>query len=413
MSNDPAVASVGTAQALLSSLRGVKDDFRELDAAVNNHLRDSSERATKAALVRRRFLRAMSWAWPGQLAGRTVAVAAGEWYGIGDATWLTSPGSATAFACTIVGGGVAGTVAWRRDAKHVAAETATRDRRRDDFLLAGVAVELALGDLRTALDDARRHRPGSAATLAAQAVAAREAFEHYIAAGRTLDENDVTVPVPGLGDVDVADAHELLSVNAEAVLAQIGFVATDADSGAGLSGSRQPVTAATSTGGLDAVVAAAEALRTTLEADGRILKDVEEAVLQTARRATDADAQTLQRLGKVVAEAHLRATLVEADCLAIANAGHEAAKADTRAQIVHHLAAAPPAAIFRNAFVGYATSVTIAAQQLVSMSHHESLGAAASAARIASDDLSRLAPTAHALAGAVHAEHLRVSTSSA
>ena len=408
MSDHPAVVPVETAQALLAKLREVKDDFRAVDAAVANSVHEGRERIAKSA-TRWHGWHTASWAGPGAVTGQSLGPAAERLVDSGLLSMSFESGSGASWGCMLVGASVAGVTGWWHGRTRSAAVRAEAEQLCDDFLFAGVAVELALGDLRTALDDARRGRPGSAGTLAARATAATEAFEHYAAAVRPLDGTGVDVRFPQTGvDIDGALALQLLSAHTEAVLARAGRIAVAAlDPSAamvgGLPGPRRQAiaaaTPATPAGGLDAVIATAEALRGQLEAASRTLEAVEDTIRRVQRAPTDIDAQTLERLAQIVAEAHLREGLAEADCLGIENAAREAANADTVPQSLHHLAAAPSATDLCEAFDGYASSLHAAVLQLTAAGDgSRPLSEAGGTAESIWNDIPRLTSTANALA---------------
>ena len=402
--------SVQTAQDLLSLLRDAKDEFRAVDTAVADHLRDGRGRVDSSN-TEWRFWRSLAWTGPGGLVGRAGAVAVEGFFGAGGVEWPWVEGSGTGLACTLVGGGITGVASWLNLRQKGAAARAEPDRLCDDFLFAGVAVEVALGDLRTALDAVRRGRPGSAETLAARTGEAREAFGRYVGAVEALNAIDLTVRYPWhRGDVDVAAALQQLTVDAETLRRQVGLITTQVESLGDLSEPpRMELPAAGPAGGLDTVIATAEALRVDLAASGRRLQQIEDAVRRATRHATtDTDAHRLERLAQVVAEAHQREGFVEADCLAIENAASEGAIAETVSLALHHLAAAPSAAVFRNAFAGYESSVVMAAQQLASLPQEEPLDAATAAAQTTSHDVSRLTDMAIALATALDTVRSRI-----
>lgn len=365
MSDSPVFVSVETAQALLGALRGIKDDFRVVDTAVVNRLRDRGKRDTSAATDRAVF-HLLFGGFGGCVSAYGASVAVGKLIGF-DPTAAAVPSTNVEWIDfpVIVGSMVGAGVAGHRSLKRSSAALAAADERRGDFLVAGVAAELALGDLRTALDNAQRGRPDSMNKLAEQAVEARETFENYVAAAQTLDENDVTVPFPWLGDLDATEARELLAANTEEVLAQIGFVATDPEELRGLPGRRRAPATDVPSGELDALAGHAGALRTKIAEAGRTLDAVEDVLRQRARHApADSDRQLLERLADLVGEAYQRAGFAEADCLSIENTATQSAKADTARGAFAHWQAAPSPKAFRNTFQGYAVSLQAAAVQL-------------------------------------------------
>ena len=406
MSDRDGGVSVEAAQALLDSLREVKDDFCAIDAAVANHLRDGRERVGRSR-IRRRTFRACRWAAVGQGAVLAVATASGEIFDIGVGV-TTQAQLITASEPTMTGmliGALAGQVSfWRTGMEHkaVAAEAAERC---DGFLFAGVAAELALGELGTTLDDARRGRPSSGEELASKVTEAQEALERYVHALQRLDENDVAIRFPwSTREIDITIARELLAVNAEAVLAQIGLPTTDMATLAGLPGPRRrELDTSTSTGGVGALLAAAEAARGELEATAHALHEIEDTIRQTARQRADADTEALQRLAGVVAQSQRRGSLLVADCLSIENAARSMIDADTVPQALDDLTTAPSAAHLRNALDGYASSLEATVHQLTAANDDGTLPDAGAVTQITWNDVRRLASVAHTLAESLDA----------
>lgn len=398
MSDYPGLQSVGTAEALLSDLRQVKDDFRAIDSAVANHLRDGRERVEPNLVPA--FIGGAISSGVGALAASAVTALTGF------DTGLTAVSRVEWVDLFMISGAMSGFyLSALPGVKRAHAINASHAQRGEDFLLAGVAVELTLGDLSTALDDARRGRPGSAEALAEQSAQARQAFEHYASALRTLNEDDVSIRFPwSTRDIDVTEARELLAVNADAVLAQAGFAA-GAEAESGLLGQLpKAIAAQSSTGGLAPIVRSSTALQEDLAATGRNLKAVESTIHQAARATTNGTAgQELRALADVVAEAYLRSGFLEADCASIKSAASSAGNADTQQEAFGHLKAAPSTATVRESFEKYASGVHQAESKL-GKRPDQSLDTAAAAVRKALRDLPRLKITENDLVTAMDAE---------
>lgn len=402
--------SIDSTQRLLSALRSVKNDFRVVEAAVTNHLRDGRERAVEAA-GKARLGRTLRSIYHGGYAPAAAVIAfeelSGSGHGLDSVPLALTSLEMTPFKTTLYVGGASTMLAtWYQATRRLKATAASADRRCDRFLVSGVAVELALGDLQEALADARRGLPGSDELLAIRATEAQEAVREYVTAMKTLGEADLTVRFPwATRDVDVAEARELIDVSADAVLAQVeiaGAVIETVDSRPGRPG---VITSADPEGGLDAVTAAVTTLRTDLRSAGQGLDQIAETLRKAVRQAADeAGGRALEGLAGTVAEARLYVGFMEADCAGFEAAARSASASDHGQEVVAILGAVPSTANFRAAVREYAARVEDVESHLSSLVDDEALRGAHVAAWLTRHDTLALTTSVDALAAAIDAE---------
>lgn len=380
-----------TAQALLAVLREVKDDFRDVDVAVTSLLR------TRAA----RDLRVAMTMITGTVSQFTVGLLGGNY--VADALNLPpgSDGSGGFVAGCMVAANVAGAAIYGFGTATMPRKEVVPDKTCDDFLFAGIAVELTLGDLRSALDDARRDRPGVADRLAATADAAREAFEQYVVTLKGLRKTQLNTAFPWPArDIDLTSIRESAE-KTERVLAKFGPVAAGTP---GVLLHQRVFTTTTPVGSMGGVISTAETLRRSLAAVSDTLAQVEETTRAAPRGAPDG---ALARLTELVAEARMRAILAETDCLAFETAAHLASAEDNAVDGLRQLSEAPATAGFRNAFEGYAMCLGAAATQAAA--GLPSLPEVSSALRRTVADLAGQRTTMGLLTGAVDTALLGVA----
>lgn len=410
MTTEPGAASITAARALLDSVREAKESYRAVDAAVTNHLSVGRERtAAGPTSTLRRAVDAYGLAVAGGVPGM-VGGAIGEfltgWAGSSTLLGEQIPISQPTIALSMLGSVVFGVTGWRESGRQNAAVAAAD--RSDEFLFAGVALELAMGDLRTALSDAGRGLPGATEVLATTVSATQEAFAHYIAELRQLDEKDVSIRFPWSSRrVDVALARELLALDVDSVLTQAGMIASG-ELGAefrALPGASGRATSGEPSGGLDAVITTAEILRSELAESVGVLKEVEATLAMRARDhagSAQLDAAVLHRIEFVVAHTHVYGGLVEADCLAIENVARIAAT-ESVSKAVDYLTAAPSTTTLRTAFAAYAAGVTTTLQYLAPSTNSTAAVEAAASVRKLSTALPRLGGLADKVATALDA----------
>lgn len=406
MTTELDTVSVAAAQALLDSVGEAKATYRAVDTAVANHLRNGSERAAEAvkptiARAADTFAMAGVGAMPGFVGGAIGEYLSG-WAGTTTTLLGEVPISENTFAVSALGMVVFGVTMWRDGGRKLTAAASAADRC-DDFLFAGVALELAVGDLQTALADAGRGRPGAAEALADKVRAAQEAFEDYLTQLRQLDEKDVSVRFPWSSrKVDVELARELLTLDVETLLAEAELVATG-NLTTEVNALPAPATRAMSrrpAGALQILITAAESLRSALTDSAETLKAVETTVIQRARRdagaaAPDGDAPL--RVAQAISQANVSGGLVEADCLVIEIAAHTAAT-ESAERAIGHLREAPTTAKLRTTFATYASQVAAIVQQLDPLAHKAEVAEAAVSVRKLVTALPRLSSLADTVA---------------
>lgn len=380
------------ADALLDALREVKDDFRAVDSAVATHVRGVRQRAGTNSLAARAT--AVAATVEGTVGFLGISV--------GDAAQLSFGANAS---CAFAIGVTSAAITWYFGPPVRGRTVKAADERCDAFLFAGVAAELALGELRTALDEGRAGLPGSAETLAERTAEAQEAFAHYAMTLQSLDENDLTVRFPwAQRDVDLDVARALLEVNAEAVLAQIGMTVPRPDTGPWRRARPRPArpqhasATAGRAGDLSTVIETAETLRGGMASAGDALTQVEEELRQAARALAD---PALAKVADLVAEARMRAGLVEADCLVAETAAHQAGAAESAAEGLRRIEVAPAVTVLGNAFAAYAVNLQVAAAKLAPSASTEPLRESGVAIQNLLGDIPRLRATASALIASI------------
>lgn len=411
MKTEPRAVSAVAARALLDSVREVKDSYSAVDAAVTNHLRTWRKPVRHPVLYRTGNACVLAGytgtlAWIGGTIGEQVA---------GWARTVTLPGDVAVSPFMLTGvitlSAVAGIMEWDSSGYSLKVKAAAAaEERGDNFLFAGVALELALGDLQTALADAGRGQPGAAEALAHQGSVTQEALDHYVAALRQLDENDVSIRFPWSSrDIDVTIARELLALDVESVLARADLVTKgDLDTVALVAqpGAPAPVSSrATPTGGLSTLTTTAEVLGAELAESAEALQAIETQLQHVSQRpggSIQLDDAALHRIAGEVTQAYMCAGLLEADCLTIGNAAQTAAT-ESVSRALGYLTAVP-AANLRLAFEGYQSGVVVALHEVAPVTDNVALVEIAATLRKLSSALPRLGGLAGTLATTLDAE---------
>lgn len=394
MTMEPGAPDAPYVQALYESFRRAKDDLRGVDTAAARRLttRGYAWKDGAASLTE-----ATWWLIGGKTAALLACNTADAMVGAPDTT-ITVASAWTAGAYAAYG-------SWRRTGKHNA--RIQRDTERlEEFLFAGVALELELGDLRrrlTAFDGAHE----SAEEVATQAYDCWDAFAAYVAALDRVHEIDDEMRMPWSRDrLDAALTGELLAAELEGYLARAESVARNPLGPTGTvdtlippspRGAHHLAVGARHVGDLDEILAATDVLRKGLEKVGHVLRHVETDLTQATREAATTTSQdALNHASRLIAEASLCQVAVETDCVVIETAAQQA-KGANGSKACDHLALASTERL-RTGFERLQASMTTAARQLTATPNEPALSRAANAVGDASTKIPQLAATAGTLA---------------